>query len=135
MTIEKIHPSFERLSFSDYQAKIDKLSTDLDKGLWMTTNCETQVKSHKIVRWIKCFLSVFLPIEFFASIKVSKVAQSYFQFLKTHVDYLEKTEDAEKAKLILNKLDKKTQGKYSTKINLILDAIDGIKSKQIPLHI
>ncbi len=128
-----MQPINNRLSEQDFIAKIGKLDEGLNSGkMWLNDKCEMQVKSYKIVRWIKCILSIILPINLFSSIKASRVASSYFQFLETHKEFLQNENTAIAAKKVLNTLNLKTGEKYSAKINICLAAVDGLKVPKAP---
>lgn len=119
------------LNEEDFIYKIENLNKDLIPGeMWMNDKCEMQVKSRKIVRWIKCILSIILPINLFSSIKASRVALAYFELVKKHQEHLKNPETVKKTKQVLKTLNEKTLEKYERKITALLYAIDGLSALQ-----
>ncbi|QLH36320.1 MAG: hypothetical protein HWD61_09425 [Parachlamydiaceae bacterium] len=64
----------------------------------MNEACETQNKNSRFVRWIKCILSVILPVDLFVSIKADQVASNYIKFVERHKEYLNDKGALEKSK-------------------------------------
>lgn len=116
----------------DFVVRIKKLDDDLNTGkMWMNENCLTQKKSHTIIRWIKCILSTLLPIDLFSSIKASRVALSYFEFVKNHREYLNNPDTVKLSKRVLESLNEKTQEKFTKKIQAYLIALDALDSSEV----
>lgn len=128
-TIDRTAPL--TLSHFDFDAKVTKLNTDLSTGkMWLNDKCETQTKNCCLVRWIKCIFSFILPIDFLSSIKASRVALSYFEFVRPYKDYLKDENVLKHAKIVLTTLNEKTHHKYTRKIMAYVTAIDGLIPKQ-----
>lgn len=115
-----------KLSRDDYSVAIIKLNQDLNEGRFMNADCKTQVKNGRLIRWFKTILSKILPIKLFPSIKASKVAFSYFGFVKNHQEYLVDEQVLSNTKKVLETLNEKTHGRYSKKIDIYLYAIEGL---------
>lgn len=132
---------FQKLEETAFITKIEKLNADLmgekvskpgepekiSYGMWMNDACETQKKDTKIIRWIKSILSIILPINLYESIKASKVALNYFEFLKVNQEHLRKGDTFIKAKQVLENLNSRLNGKHARKIEAYLLAIDALK--------
>lgn len=116
-----------KLSQQDFVAKITKDSENLKTGkMWLNDKNETQNKDSRIVRWIKCILSVILPFNLYSSIKVDRVALNYFGFINTHKEYLGNQETREKAIEVFKTLKAQTKDKYVKLLEVYEAAIQGI---------
>ena len=69
--IEKQMPL--KLIESDFVAKIKKLDEGLSTGkMWMNKSCETQNKNSRLIRWIKCILSIICPSTYSLPLRLIK---------------------------------------------------------------
>lgn len=131
--VQKMEPI--KLSEAAYSNTIHQLNSDLLTGkMWMNTQCKTQNKDPRLIRWIKYLLSQILPFNLYSSIKVSRVAFQYFEFVKIHQDYLVDSKIFDKTKEVLETLNVKTHKKYSNKLQAYLYAIDGLELEAYPVE-
>lgn len=129
MKVDKLKYAVE-LDQEQFTDKIKKIELDLKTGkMWLNDRCETQNKSSRFVRWIKCVLSKILPIDLFSSIKIRNVVPYYFKLIEKNKEYLKDPKVLESAKNVLEFLKKKTNKKYDSKINTQLKAIDLLNIK------
>ncbi|QLH34725.1 MAG: hypothetical protein HWD61_00130 [Parachlamydiaceae bacterium] len=96
----------------------------------MNDRCEMQAKDHRFVRWLKVLLRTFLPLNFYNSIKIERVALNYFEFVKAHKEHLVHVVTLGSANRVLTLLNKTTHGKYAKLLSAFKDAIVGNVSQE-----
>jgi hypothetical protein len=115
-----------KLAADVFHQKIKQIHTDLTEGKWLNEQMETQDKNNRFVRWIKCILSIILPVDLFSSIKVDTVAIKFFKFVQNHKEWLSDNEILENVRAVLLKLEEKTKEKHTETIVMTLTACDGL---------
>lgn len=126
MTNVEIQPirTFTEIEFTN---KIHTINDNLKAGkMWMNENCETQNKNHVIVRWIKCIISIILPIDLFSSIRINHVALNYFKLVEKNKEHLKNQTILDQVKNVLVQLNEKSREKYEQEIRVHLAALDGL---------
>lgn len=133
--MSKVQSFSREKNFEDFFLKVNRLEQDLNTGkMWLNVNCESQKKDFIVVRWLKCILSKFLPINLFSSIKASRVALSYLNYVEKNKDYLRDSMTLKTVQNILVLLNEKTKEKYSRKIQAYLIAMKGLTQTNIVIN-